>query len=24
VLVFTPFEWEAFMGGVRQGEFDGP
>jgi prepilin-type processing-associated H-X9-DG protein len=24
VLVFTSFEWEAFLGGVRQGEFDGP
>jgi hypothetical protein len=21
VLVFTPFEWKAFMGGVRDGEF---
>ena len=24
VLVFTPFEWEAFVGGVRDGEFDSP
>jgi hypothetical protein len=24
VLLFTPFEWEAFVGGVRDGEFDGP
>jgi hypothetical protein len=22
VLVFTPFEWAAFAGGVRNGEFD--
>jgi hypothetical protein len=22
VLVFTPIEWEAFVGGVRDGEFD--
>jgi len=22
VLVFTPAEWEAFVGGVRDGEFD--
>jgi hypothetical protein len=22
VLVFTPLEWEAFVGGVRDGEFD--
>lgn len=22
VLVFTPDEWQAFLGGVRQGEFD--
>jgi len=22
VLVFTPSEWEAFLGGVRNGEFD--
>jgi hypothetical protein len=22
VLVFTPFEWAAFLGGVRDGEFD--
>ena len=22
VLVFTPFEWTAFLGGVRDGEFD--
>jgi hypothetical protein len=22
VLVFTPLEWEAFVGGVRNGEFD--
>jgi hypothetical protein len=22
VLVFTPFEWEAFVGGVRLGEFE--
>jgi hypothetical protein len=22
VLVFTPDEWKAFVGGVRQGEFD--
>jgi hypothetical protein len=21
-LVFTPLEWEAFVGGVRDGEFD--
>jgi hypothetical protein len=24
MLVFTPFEWEAFVGGVRDGEFDSP
>jgi hypothetical protein len=24
VLLFTPFEWEAFVGGVRDGEFDTP
>ena len=24
VLVFTPGEWEAFLGGVRGGEFDLP
>ena len=23
VLVFTPEEWQAFLGGVRNGEFDG-
>jgi hypothetical protein len=23
VLVFTPDEWRAFLGGVRNGEFDG-
>ncbi|HEY8527942.1 MAG TPA: DUF397 domain-containing protein [Acidimicrobiales bacterium] len=22
VLEFTPAEWEAFLGGVREGEFD--
>ncbi len=22
VLVFTPAEWRAFLGGVRNGEFD--
>ncbi len=22
VLVFTPAEWEAFVGGVRDGEFE--
>jgi Domain of unknown function (DUF397) len=22
VLRFTPLEWEAFVGGVREGEFD--
>ena len=22
VLLFTPLEWEAFVGGVRDGEFD--
>jgi hypothetical protein len=22
VLLFTPLEWEAFVGGVRNGEFD--
>ncbi|RBQ21677.1 DUF397 domain-containing protein [Spongiactinospora rosea] len=22
VLVFTPTEWDAFVGGVRDGEFD--
>ena len=24
VLVFTPLEWEAFVGGIRDGEFDMP
>jgi hypothetical protein len=24
MLVFTPFEWEAFVGGVRDGEFYSP
>ncbi|HEY2960056.1 MAG TPA: DUF397 domain-containing protein [Actinomycetota bacterium] len=24
VLVFTPFEWTAFLGGVRDREFDQP
>jgi len=24
VLVFTRFEWEAFLGGVRNGEFELP
>jgi hypothetical protein len=24
VLLFTPREWEAFIGGVRGGEFDLP
>ena len=24
VLRFTPDEWHAFLGGVRNGEFDGP
>ena len=24
MLVFTPFEWEAFVGGVRLGEFELP
>jgi hypothetical protein len=24
VLTFTPVEWEAFIGGVRAGEFDLP
>jgi hypothetical protein len=24
VLVFTPNEWDAFVGGVRGGEFDLP
>lgn len=24
LLVFTPSEWEAFTGGVRDGEFDLP
>lgn len=24
VLVFTPFEWKAFVGGVRDGEFQLP
>jgi hypothetical protein len=24
VLVFTPHEWRAFVGGVRDGEFDLP
>ena len=24
VLVFTPREWKAFVGGVRDGEFDIP
>ncbi len=23
VLTFTPDEWDAFLGGVRNGEFDG-
>ena len=23
VLTFTPAEWHAFLGGVRNGEFDG-
>lgn len=23
VLAFTPGEWQAFLGGVRNGEFDG-
>jgi hypothetical protein len=23
VLTFTPDEWHAFLGGVRNGEFDG-
>jgi Domain of unknown function (DUF397) len=23
VLLFTPDEWHAFLGGVRNGEFDG-
>ena len=23
-LIFTPAEWEAFVGGVRDGEFDRP
>jgi hypothetical protein len=22
VLIFTPVEWEAFIGGARNGEFD--
>ena len=22
VLLFTPYEWHAFLGGVRNGEFD--
>ena len=22
ILLFTPVEWEAFIGGVRHGEFD--
>lgn len=22
ILAFTPAEWEAFLGGVRRGEFD--
>ncbi len=22
VLLFTPFEWEAFVAGVREGEFE--
>jgi Domain of unknown function (DUF397) len=22
MLVFTPLEWDAFVGGVRDGEFD--
>jgi len=22
VLIFTPSEWEAFIGGVKDGEFD--
>jgi hypothetical protein len=24
VLTFTPSEWEAFVAGIRAGEFDGP
>ncbi len=24
VLVFTPFEWKAFVGGVRDGKLDSP
>ncbi|MFD2396929.1 DUF397 domain-containing protein [Prauserella oleivorans] len=24
VLVFTPSEWDAFLAGVRDGEFDRP
>jgi hypothetical protein len=24
VLVFTPLEWQSFLGGVRAGEFDLP
>ncbi|GIH71282.1 DUF397 domain-containing protein [Sphaerimonospora thailandensis] len=24
VLAFTPSEWDAFIGGVKDGEFDGP
>ena len=24
VLTFTPIEWEAFLGGVRAGEFEVP
>ncbi|MEV6150424.1 DUF397 domain-containing protein [Nonomuraea sp. NPDC052129] len=23
-LIFTPSEWEAFLGGVKDGEFDQP
>ncbi len=24
VLIFTPAEWDAFLGGVQDGEFDRP
>lgn len=24
VLMFTPYEWEAFLGGVQDGEFNLP
>ncbi|WP_020671114.1 DUF397 domain-containing protein [Amycolatopsis nigrescens] len=24
ILIFTPSEWDAFIKGVRDGEFDGP